>query len=231
MSFRQRWTVAAALLGAIWVVIYWATPPHPNELPFDAAVYGDPEPIDDNRVDAAPDTTGPTAPIDPMVQPTAATDVEDAPPSPPVIAPEWDEHVVRQGETLESIARDYFGDHRLWRAISRMNGDAVDPNRLRRGQVIKIPHDPGNTQGIAAPAPEVTEPSEDTTDEPPPAVEDVPVVYVVRQGDTLSGIASRIYGRAALWTLIQEANRASVNRDGTNLRPGMELIIPPAPAR
>ncbi|MBL0927845.1 MAG: LysM peptidoglycan-binding domain-containing protein, partial [Phycisphaerales bacterium] len=54
--------------------------------------------------------------------------------------------------------------------------------------------------------------------------------YTVRDGDTLSAIASRLYGRSALWTLIRDANRDQINEDGTDLKPGMVLKVPPAPA-
>jgi nucleoid-associated protein YgaU len=51
----------------------------------------------------------------------------------------------------------------------------------------------------------------------------------VKTGDTLSDIANEIYGRAGLWTVIRDANRDAVGDDGSRLRPGMVLKIPPAP--
>lgn len=51
-------------------------------------------------------------------------------------------------------------------------------------------------------------------------------VYVVKPGDTLLAIAQRFYGDSALDELIAEANDIDDPRD---LRPGDELIIPPAP--
>jgi nucleoid-associated protein YgaU len=57
--------------------------------------------------------------------------------------------------------------------------------------------------------------------------------YVVRHGDTLSGISEKYYGTQANWKLILDAN-ASVLKTPKSLRPGMKLVIPPAktpPAR
>ena len=49
--------------------------------------------------------------------------------------------------------------------------------------------------------------------------------YVVRPGDTLSGIALRFYGNAALWKIILEANQPRLRRPA-DLRPGMRLVVP-----
>lgn len=50
--------------------------------------------------------------------------------------------------------------------------------------------------------------------------------YIVKPGDTLLEIAQRFYGDSDLDDLIAEANDID---DPTQLRPGDELIIPPAP--
>ena len=118
---------------------------------------------------------------------------------------------------MQSIARDTFGSISYWRAIARAN-PTVDPNKLRVGTVLRIPIDPDNIQGRP------------TNADAPPAPDLPDTRYIAQRGDTLSEIASRIYGRSALWTLIRDANIDKVGRDGTRLRPGMELVIPQAPA-
>jgi nucleoid-associated protein YgaU len=50
--------------------------------------------------------------------------------------------------------------------------------------------------------------------------------YVVRRGDTLRGIAARVYGDESLWRRIYRANRDRLRTPGA-LRIGMELRIPP----
>jgi LysM repeat protein len=55
---------------------------------------------------------------------------------------------------------------------------------------------------------------------------DVTATYVVRSGDTLSGIASRLLGSTQRYEEIFEANRHQLNSPD-DLHPGMELVIPP----
>lgn len=71
-----------------------------------------------------------------------------------------------------------------------------------------------------------TEPTPTPESETTPAAAGEERIYVVRSGDTLAGIALRFYGDASLDDLIAEANGIDDPRD---LRPGDELIIPPAP--
>jgi nucleoid-associated protein YgaU len=73
------------------------------------------------------------------------------------------------------------------------------------------------------PAPPQEEPPTDSP-EPPPG-EDAQDTYIVQPGDTLSKIALRLYGNAALWALIFEANRDKLANPSL-LRVGMELRIP-----
>lgn len=47
-------------------------------------------------------------------------------------------HVVRDGDSLQSIAFAAYGDPARWRSIARVNG-IDDPLRLRRGTVLTIP--------------------------------------------------------------------------------------------
>ena len=49
--------------------------------------------------------------------------------------------------------------------------------------------------------------------------------YIVRKGDTLSGISYRYYGSASKWPKIFEANRQTIS-DANKLTPGTKLIIP-----
>jgi nucleoid-associated protein YgaU len=63
----------------------------------------------------------------------------------------------------------------------------------------------------------------------PPAGTGVARTYTVTAGDTggFSGIAQDQYGSARYWTLIAEAN-PGIRTD--QLRPGMQLVLPPLPA-
>jgi nucleoid-associated protein YgaU len=49
------------------------------------------------------------------------------------------EHVVKKGETLSSLAREYLGDASRWPAILDANPALVRPEDLREGQAVLIP--------------------------------------------------------------------------------------------
>lgn len=53
--------------------------------------------------------------------------------------------------------------------------------------------------------------------------------HTVRSGDTLSGIAQEVYGRADRWQLIFQANRDKID-DPDRIFPGQVLVIPDAPS-
>ena len=52
-----------------------------------------------------------------------------------------------------------------------------------------------------------------------------PRIYVVQQGDSLSQIAKNVYGEAARWREIYEANKHKI-KDPKIIQPGQELEIP-----
>lgn len=47
-------------------------------------------------------------------------------------------YVVRQGDHMEGIAGRYLGDRNRWREIQELN-PAVDPKRMREGEILRIP--------------------------------------------------------------------------------------------
>ena len=49
--------------------------------------------------------------------------------------------------------------------------------------------------------------------------------YKVESGDTLAGIARKLYKNSGQWPKIAEANKATLE-DPTKLKPGMILVIP-----
>jgi nucleoid-associated protein YgaU len=51
---------------------------------------------------------------------------------------------------------------------------------------------------------------------------------VVQQGDTLNGIARRVYGDTSpqAWKRIYDANKAVIGADPSQIRMGMRLTIP-----
>ena len=54
----------------------------------------------------------------------------------------------------------------------------------------------------------------------------LPTTHVVEAGDTLSAIALKYYGNAALWPEIYKANRKIIGDDASKIYVGQELTIP-----
>jgi nucleoid-associated protein YgaU len=50
--------------------------------------------------------------------------------------------------------------------------------------------------------------------------------YVVRDGDTLEGIARTVYGDPTLWRRLYEANRDAIGPDPAALKVGTKLRVP-----
>lgn len=94
----------------------------------------------------------PAAPA-PTVKPTAEKPAPTPPPAPepepapaPVAAPAADspylaEHTVVAGDNLSMISQKYYGTQNHFMKIYQANKDVIgnDPNRIRAGQVLKIP--------------------------------------------------------------------------------------------
>ncbi len=132
-------------------------------------------------------------------------------------------YTVEAGDRLIDIARDEYGDGRLWKAIVAANPDLEDPDRLLVGQKIRIPtlDEARRLLGGAAPAAEL---------KPATRAEKSPVggtTYVVGEGDSLIKIARHVLGDAARWKEIYELNRDRLESPDL-IRPGMELRLPAA---
>ncbi len=147
---------------------------------------------------------------------------------PAVIPPEFYEYVVRAGDTPDGISRRFYGTRRHWDAILRANPLKDLHRRLRVGMTIRVPKDPGNIQGV--PADELAGRGGDDGGGDDGVGSMEYLTYHVKRNDTLTGIAAEIYGRASLWTLIRDANVEQTGPEGTRIRPGMVLRIPPKPA-
>jgi nucleoid-associated protein YgaU len=86
-----------------------------------------------------------------------------------------------------------------------------------RGYRFRTGGTPPQDEPPVSPTPEEPLPA------PPPAPDEI---YIVQPGDTLGGIAKKLYGDFRLWPVILEANRDKI-ADPSLIRVGMELLIPP----
>lgn len=234
MDGTTRIGIACLSLVVLWIVVYWVTPaPQATQDP-PRVTYQRPVEtliVPENEEPARTDETVPTSsqtPPDTPSQPdqprgenssTGTTDDTANQPRPGrIIPPTFVDYTVREGDNAWTIAERFYGSRDQWAAVLLSN-PTVDTRRLFRvGRVIKLAEDPRNIQGIRE------------GETPPDAPRMEYIEYRVEQGDSLSAISQAIYGRAALWRLIQSANADQVNPEGTNLRPGMILKIPPPPA-
>ena len=229
-STPQRYALAALILVGVWILTYWLWPA-PGEGRAAPGVTFAPE----SAATAAPETAPEPLPVvrDPLLEndgarpPTTTPDESSAPveqftqqsataDSAPVVAPRFTEYTVERNDDMWKIAQKVYGDRDRWDAVAKAN-PTVDPQKLRPGQVLRIAVDPDNIQGVPLGA------------GPPPAPDANPTEHVVADGETLSGIAQSLYGKSSLWRVIYDANRHLLSTP-QDLRPGMRLLIPPAPA-
>ncbi len=241
-----RLAAAVLVLAVVWIVVYWVTPaaqgpasvaferpeetqpppanPDPSTLPPRSALRGGRSGIPSDTVSSQPPRASPQpAPIPELRSPT------DMVPRTGVIPPKFIDHAVQAGDSAERISQRYYGTASYWQQIMRAN-PRVDFQHLRAGLIIRIPEDPSNIQGIPV---EIVSTHAPSNVSPVSSGESASrargIEYRVVSGDTLGGIAQAMYGKSALWARIRDANRDQVNEEGTNIRPGMVLIIPPAP--
>jgi len=126
-------------------------------------------------------------------------------------SPEAVRYTVQAGDTFASISKRFYGTKSKWRIIFDANRDlASAPEKLRAGTVLMIPHleeSPSSGTGSLDEALEI------------------PGTYVVQPGDTLSSIATKVYGSQTQWRKIYEAN-SEILPDPSILRAGQRLRIP-----
>ncbi len=102
----------------------------------------------------------------------------------------------KKGDTLKSVAKQYYGAQRRWTQIYEANKDVVSSSgEVKAGAKLVIP---------------------------------VPVFrafYVAKKGDTLKTIAKKYYGKSGKWKKILEANKGSAYKSG-KVKTGKKLQIP-----
>ena len=147
---------------------------------------------------------------------------ETAPPTAPVPTPDAAggerRYTIAQGDNPGKIAKQFYGQARLGESLARHN--KVDPRDLRIGQELVIPPlavlDPN---AAAMPSEEAIRLARagsprDTN----PSAQRFRTV-TVGKGDTLYGIAERVYGDGTQWPKLASLNGI----DAKDLRPGMQL--------
>lgn len=129
-------------------------------------------------------------------------------------------YVVKSGDSFWSIARAEYGNSSYYNHLVRAN-PKVDPAKLKAGMRITIP---GRDEVIPKNAPS-------TALTPTPVAIDETRQYRVKRGDSLSTIASRLYGRSDMADKIYQLNRDTIGPNPSALKLNAILTLPEAPAR
>jgi nucleoid-associated protein YgaU len=126
-------------------------------------------------------------------------------------------YTVRDGELLETIAKNKLGKRSRWPEIVAAN-PGLDPRKVRGGLVIKLP-----AASQAAPENDAAKPAAapKTSGDPPAAV--AQDTYRVEDGDMLEAIAQRKLGKRSRWPEIVAANPGL---DPKKLRAGTVIKLP-----
>lgn len=140
----------------------------------------------------------------------------------PAAKPE--EWVIKEGDTLESIAEAKYGSRSFVGLISQANPDAR-PSALRVGKKLVLPPKPEKKADEALAGPKAG-----TGGESPVATVNGQKVYTVQAGDTLSGISTKVYNTSRYVQQIYEANRDRM-ADPSTLYVGAKLTMPDLPVR
>lgn len=243
-----RFLAGVVSVALIWIVAYWWLNSGPSDkISFGGSSSADaaaplpvapkPQPREPlTVVDFKRDYSPSNSPVTgrPTTEPTSTSQTESAskpvkapavspsvPPAPAaVIPPRFEDYSVRRGDTLTSIATARLGSSKHVEAIRRSN-PMKDLDKLKVGDVIRIPLDPTNIQG---------KPSEGSpAPTPPPDRRGETLEYTVRSGDTLSKIAKDRYGSTSFQDLIFQANRDRLSSPNS-LKEGQKLRLPPKPA-
>lgn len=106
--------------------------------------------------------------------------------------PSFSQYVVKSGDTLWDIAKLFLGDATRYKEIMSLNGLTSD--RIYPGQILKIPTNNSNQQ----------------------------ILYTVKKGNTLWGIAKQFLGNGTEYKKIMEANGLTTDI----IYPGQILKIP-----
>ncbi|MCI0363291.1 MAG: LysM peptidoglycan-binding domain-containing protein [Phycisphaerales bacterium] len=142
-------------------------------------------------------------------------------------------HLVRPGESLFAICRQYYRDPNKVDALAHFN-NIDEPSDLRAGHQLRIPP-PQELGGDATPIERATASPAPTTDLPIKVVRNntipVPttrprpaVTYTVQAGDSLRQIAQRVYGSKSKWKKLHDLNRHVID-DPDNLKVGTVLRL------
>ncbi len=132
-----------------------------------------------------------------------------------------DTHKVQPGDSLATLAHNYYGNAKYSKFLADSNPQIADPAKLTLGTVIKIPTLPPDIDAKLAAAPPSIRKS--------PAAPTGPGgkrTYKVQAGDSFYRIAKDQLGNANRWKELFNLNKSVVHNDPTQLQVGQTLVLP-----
>lgn len=157
-------------------------------------------------------------------------------------------YVTKEGDTLQSLAKEYYGRSSKWKKIYNANKSlAYASGKVKAGKKLQIPAllyavKKGDTLkdiaqryfGAKSKWKLIYEANEDVitsskkVKEGTNLVIQAPVIrafYTTKKGDTLQSLAEKYYGTSSKWKMIYNMNKNKATASGT-VKAGKELLIP-----
>jgi nucleoid-associated protein YgaU len=138
-----------------------------------------------------------------------------------------EKYQVHKGDTIKGIARAWLGDEKLAESLYDFNKSRIpDVKHLSARLTLVFPHSKfakKPEQGTAGSSQTATMPAGMKKDEIKPTTEPAgDKKYVVKEGDTLYGIAKHELGKGSRWEEIASLNHL----DGNMVKKGQTLLMP-----
>jgi len=144
-------------------------------------------------------------------------------------------HRVQPGDTLVSLAKQYYGDAKFLSLLQAANPTIQSPGSLVIGSQVKIPPRPQDEAALtvksATPGAEGIIGARGTTAgsaKTPIDSTTTTRTYRVKSGDSFYKIARDVLGNSARWQELYELNKDRVKGDAKSLQVGQEILLPPS---
>lgn len=139
--------------------------------------------------------------------------------------PRMETHTVRAGDTLQSLAKAYYGDQRYVKVLQDANPQVTNGASLAVGGVINIPDAPDGPPPTDAQA-STAGAAKTANATQPPAGDATGRTHKVVNGDTLYEIAQSTLSQGSRWKEIYELNKDRIGKDPAALKVGQVLKLP-----
>lgn len=125
-------------------------------------------------------------------------------------------HRVQAGDTMASLAKQYYGSTQFTQFLASQNKQIVDPAHLRAGDVVNI----------VPRVPEGQSPKTVASAKKPTRTPLSSRQYRIKSGDSFYRIAKEVLGDATRWTELYEMNKKVVGDDPAKLKVGQIITLP-----